>query len=100
MGDFTIVRNWGSINCYHCDNQYPKGYYNPRARMNKGHIYGPVIHFGVFRKFFAVQVPILNYSLRWINIWYCDKNRPLKGIAFALPLRGDIDAAGLNVAIR
>eukprot|EP00959_Pyramimonas_sp_CCMP1952_P221076 4621853-Pyramimonas_sp.AAC.1 len=43
--------------------------------MNKGHIYGPVIHFGVFEKFFAVQ-----------------------GVAFALPLRADIDAAHLDVA--
>eukprot|EP00959_Pyramimonas_sp_CCMP1952_P122813 2567112-Pyramimonas_sp.AAC.1 len=65
MGDFTIVKHWGSINCYHYDNHYPKGDYNTRARMNKGHIYGSIIHFGVFEKFFSVQRPILNYGLRW-----------------------------------
>eukprot|EP00959_Pyramimonas_sp_CCMP1952_P016544 350685-Pyramimonas_sp.AAC.1 len=48
MGDFIIVNNWGSPNCYHYDNLYPKGNYNTKARINKGHIYGPVIHFGVF----------------------------------------------------
>eukprot|EP00959_Pyramimonas_sp_CCMP1952_P338295 7084322-Pyramimonas_sp.AAC.1 len=53
MGDFIIVNNWGPINCYHYDHHYPKGDYNTRARMNKGHVYGPVRHFGVFEKFFS-----------------------------------------------
>eukprot|EP00959_Pyramimonas_sp_CCMP1952_P434756 9103244-Pyramimonas_sp.AAC.1 len=49
MGDFTIVENWGSIKCYyHYDNHYPKGDYKTRVRMNKGHIYRPAIHLGVF----------------------------------------------------
>eukprot|EP00959_Pyramimonas_sp_CCMP1952_P374372 7840293-Pyramimonas_sp.AAC.1 len=43
----------------------PKGDYNTNVRMNMGHIYGPVIHLGVFEKFFAVQILILNYGLRW-----------------------------------
>eukprot|EP00959_Pyramimonas_sp_CCMP1952_P351556 7365861-Pyramimonas_sp.AAC.1 len=55
VGDFILVKNWGQINCYHHDNHYPKGDYNSRVRMNKGHSYGLVMHFGVFEKFFAVQ---------------------------------------------
>eukprot|EP00959_Pyramimonas_sp_CCMP1952_P265016 5541544-Pyramimonas_sp.AAC.1 len=69
--------------------------------MNKGHIYGPVISFGVFERFFAVQRPTLHYGLRWVNIWYCDKNLPLKGIVFALPVRADrIDDAHMTVAMK
>eukprot|EP00959_Pyramimonas_sp_CCMP1952_P186252 3894678-Pyramimonas_sp.AAC.1 len=39
MGHCILVKNWGQINCYHCDNHCPKGDYNTRARMNKGHVY-------------------------------------------------------------
>eukprot|EP00959_Pyramimonas_sp_CCMP1952_P180759 3779951-Pyramimonas_sp.AAC.1 len=67
--------------------------------MNKGHIYGPIIHFGVFDKFFAVLIPILNYGLRWANIWYNDKSMPLKGVVFALPVRADIDPRDMNTAL-
>eukprot|EP00959_Pyramimonas_sp_CCMP1952_P015372 325547-Pyramimonas_sp.AAC.1 len=91
MADFIIVKKWCSINCYHYDKHYPKGIYNTKVRMTKGHIYGRIIHFGVFEKFFSVQIPILNYGLRWVNIWYCDKKLPLKGVIFALPVRADID---------
>eukprot|EP00959_Pyramimonas_sp_CCMP1952_P445409 9325693-Pyramimonas_sp.AAC.1 len=77
------------MKCYHYDNHYPKGNHNTNVPMNKGHIYGPIIHFGVFDKFFAVQMPILNYGLRWANIWHNDKSMPLKGVVFALPVRAD-----------
>eukprot|EP00959_Pyramimonas_sp_CCMP1952_P395362 8284360-Pyramimonas_sp.AAC.1 len=67
------------MNCYHDDNHYPKGDYNTRVP----------------------QVPILNYGLRWVNIWYGDNNLPLKGIVFALPVRTDnIDAVHMDVAMR
>eukprot|EP00959_Pyramimonas_sp_CCMP1952_P390700 8187794-Pyramimonas_sp.AAC.1 len=100
MGDFTIVKHWGSTKFYHYDNHYPKGDNNTKARMNKGHIYGPVIHFGVFEKFFAIQLPILNYGLRWVNIWYCDTNMPLKGVVFAMPVRADSNPVHLNAALQ
>eukprot|EP00959_Pyramimonas_sp_CCMP1952_P043582 911188-Pyramimonas_sp.AAC.1 len=59
------------------------------------------MHFGVFGKFFAVQIPILQCGLRWVGIWYCDKNLPLKGIAYALPIRADkIDGAHMEVAMK
>eukprot|EP00959_Pyramimonas_sp_CCMP1952_P139831 2926212-Pyramimonas_sp.AAC.1 len=65
MGDFIIIKNWGSTKCFHYDNHYPKGNHNTKIPLAKGHIYGPIIHFGVFDKFFAVQIPIFNYGLRW-----------------------------------
>eukprot|EP00959_Pyramimonas_sp_CCMP1952_P104190 2177790-Pyramimonas_sp.AAC.1 len=89
VGHFIFVKDWGKFNCYHYDNHYPKGDHQHKVRMNKGHIYGPVIHYGVFEKFFAVQMPMLHYGLRWINIWYCDKNLPLKGVVYGLPISAD-----------
>eukprot|EP00959_Pyramimonas_sp_CCMP1952_P069404 1448423-Pyramimonas_sp.AAC.1 len=100
MGDFIIVKNLGSINCYRYGNHYPKGYYSTKVRMNKGHIYGPIIDFGVFEKFFAVQLPILNYGLRWVNMVWRKKCLPLKGVIFALPVRADIGPVHLNIALQ
>eukprot|EP00959_Pyramimonas_sp_CCMP1952_P322218 6742301-Pyramimonas_sp.AAC.1 len=30
MGDFIVTKNWGSTNCYHYDNHYPKGNHNTK----------------------------------------------------------------------
>eukprot|EP00959_Pyramimonas_sp_CCMP1952_P417583 8748787-Pyramimonas_sp.AAC.1 len=60
-----LSKNGGTTNCYHYDNHFSKGDHKTKVLMNKGHIYGPIIHFAVFDKFSAVQIPILNYGLRW-----------------------------------
>eukprot|EP00959_Pyramimonas_sp_CCMP1952_P353594 7408274-Pyramimonas_sp.AAC.1 len=63
------------------NNHYPNGDYNTRARMNKGQIYEPFIHVGVFEKFFSVQIPILNYSLRWEPYGIATKTCPSKALS-------------------
>ena len=67
--------------------------------MQGGKVYGPIVGFGIFGKYTAVEIPFKTYGLRWVNIWMDDLNKPSKGNPFAVPIRPNIPPQYLNVAL-
>eukprot|EP00959_Pyramimonas_sp_CCMP1952_P104538 2185078-Pyramimonas_sp.AAC.1 len=88
IGDFIFAQDWGKV-------MLPLRQPLPERRSSAESSHEQGAHLRTchqlwrLREFFAVQVPILHYGLRWVYIWYCDKNLPLRGVIYGLPIRTD-----------
>ena len=68
--------------------------------MQKGALYGPITDWDYFHNYLAVQIPIKRHGLRWINIWYNDKQNPMPGAKFARPVHARVPDEILSPAMK